>query len=373
MSDSKASSAEVVDDGDPVEKQPASSLASKTELTGSEPQLLHVISLLQKKRAAAAVGAAVSDLPLGGGRRCSVGGGLSLPASATLLAAMAPATENNNNDSKKDSSSNSLQLPGVAPHQRRKFSFPAALQSNLLGGLDATLPARRRLSNVSDAVSRKFSNTIGWRSTIPVDHIVQQGRTLCGQYVRSRLKRSGLFSRKCGLQRLRSAASLPGGYVVREVFPEMLGVGVELERMHPKLYAGVARQASCSPGGGVLASDKAAGQLLLAVARELLRTELTWAKVVSLYAVAGGLAVDCVRQGHPEYLGSIVESMGEVLEEELAVWIADNGGWPGLLNYCRPPINDYSFGATVMLVTAVVFSTLLLILFLRWFGKFAPL
>ncbi|XP_039279201.1 bcl-2-related ovarian killer protein isoform X2 [Nilaparvata lugens] len=322
--------------------------------------------LLQKKRAAAAaagaVGAAVGDLPPpGGGRRCS-------------LSTMALTSENNNNDSKKDTSSNSLQLPGVAPHHRRKFSFPAALQSNLLGGLDATLPARRRLSNVSDAVTRKFSNTIGWRSAIPVDHIVQQGRTLCGQYVRCRLKRSGLFSRKCGLQRLRSAASLPGGYVVREVFPEMLGVGVELERMHPKLYAGVARQAWSSGGcGGVLASDKAASQLLLAIARELLRTEPTWAKVVSLYAVAGGLAVDCVRQGHPEYLGSIVESMGDVLEEDLAVWIADNGGWPGLLNYCRPPANDYSFGATVMLVTAVVFSTLLLILFLRWFGKFTPL
>lgn len=219
----------------------------------------------------------------------------------------------------------SLQLP---PPQRRKFSFPAALHSNLLGLAEPTGQARRRFSNVSDVVSRKFSNTIGWRSSsIPIQDIVTQGKTLCGQYIRCRLKRSGMFSRKCGLQRLRSAASLPGGYVVREVFPELLGVGQELERMHPKLYIGVARQASSSPGGGVLATDKAVNTVLTSVARELLRSEMTWAKVVSLYAVAGGLAVDCVRQGHPEYLQSIIESMGEVLEEEVASWIGENGGW----------------------------------------------
>ncbi|XP_075211866.1 uncharacterized protein LOC142318991 isoform X2 [Lycorma delicatula] len=264
-----------------------------------------------------------------------------------------------------------LQLP---PPQRRKFSFPAALHSNLLGLAEPTVQARRRFSNVSDVVSRKFSNTIGWRSSsVPIQDIVAQGKTLCGQYIRCRLKRSGMFSRKCGLQRLRSAASLPGGYVVREVFPELLGVGQELERMHPKLYVGVARQASPTPGGGVLATDKAVSTVLTSVARELLRSEMTWAKVVSLYAVAGGLAVDCVRQGHPEYLQCIIESMGEVLEEEVASWIGENGGWTGLLNYCKPPTNNLSLATTISLVVAVVLSTLILILFLRWFSRFALL
>lgn len=55
--------------------------------------------------------------------------------------------------------------------------------------------------------------------------------------------------------------------------------------------------------------------------------DLTWGKVVSLYAVAGGLAVDCVRQGHYDYLTSIVEAMEEILEDELAHWIQDKGGW----------------------------------------------
>jgi hypothetical protein len=136
-----------------------------------------------------------------------------------------------------------------------------------------------------------------------------------------------VFSRKCGLQRLRTAASLPGGYVIRDVFPELASIGQELERMYPKLYTSVARQASPSPGGGNLTSEKAAGAVLTAVARELFKVDVTWGKVVSLFAVAGGLAVDCVRQGHPEYLQGLLEAMGEVLEEELAAWIVSNGGW----------------------------------------------
>jgi len=32
------------------------------------------------------------------------------------------------------------------------------------------------------------------------------------------------------------------------------------------------------------------------VARNLLKVDVTWAKIASLYCVAGGLAVDCVRQ-----------------------------------------------------------------------------
>lgn len=54
--------------------------------------------------------------------------------------------------------------------QRRKFSFPAALHSTLLGlndssqdssGSSTQMSARRRFSNVSDAVSRKLSHTLG--------------------------------------------------------------------------------------------------------------------------------------------------------------------------------------------------------------------
>jgi hypothetical protein len=65
----------------------------------------------------------------------------------------------------------------------RKLSFPASLQSNLLSLERAQ---KRRFSNVSDAVSRKLSNTIGWARplTVPTSEVLHQGKTLCAQYIR---------------------------------------------------------------------------------------------------------------------------------------------------------------------------------------------
>ncbi len=56
-----------------------------------------------------------------------------------------------------------------------------------------------------------------------------------------------------------------------------------------------------------ITSEKSVRNVLSSVARELFKSEVSWGRVASLYCVAGGLAVDCVRQGHP----------GEVLERLL--------------------------------------------------------
>ena len=37
--------------------------------------------------------------------------------------------------------------------------------------------------------------------------------------------------------------------------------------------------------------------------------------------------MDCVRQGHPEYLYGLVEAAGLVIERDVANWIANQGGW----------------------------------------------
>ena len=97
--------------------------------------------------------------------------------------------------------------------------------------------------------------------------------------------------------------------------------------MHPKLYVGVARQTNGASAGGIVMTEKSARNILLNVARSLFRADISWAKIVSFYAVAGGLATDCVRQSHIEFLPHIVETFGEIVEEELASWISENGGW----------------------------------------------
>lgn len=109
-------------------------------------------------------------------------------------------------------------------------------------------------------------------------------------------------------------------------------VGEELERMHPRVYSGVARQISRNPGGE-LASEETVPCLMSAVARDLFRSDITWAKVISLFAMAGGLAVDCVRQGHSDYLPRLVDGVTEVIEDELVPWINDNGGWVSIISF----------------------------------------
>lgn len=104
-------------------------------------------------------------------------------------------------------------------------------------------------------------------------------------------------------------------------------IGQELERMHPKLYSGVARQANGACAGGIIIAEKSVRKILLNVARSLFRPDISWAKIVSFYAVAGGLAADCVRQNHIEFISLIIDTVGEIIEEELAPWIHDNGGW----------------------------------------------
>ena len=58
-----------------------------------------------------------------------------------------------------------------------------------------------------------------------------------------------------------------------------------------------------------------------------LSSGVTWGKVVSLYAVAGALAVDCVRHGHPAMVHTIVDCMGEFVRKSLTTWLKKRGGW----------------------------------------------
>lgn len=58
---------------------------------------------------------------------------------------------------------------------RRKFSFPATLHSAALLEVGQREMTRRRLSNVSDVVTRKLSYTIGWKAAqIPAQDIITQ-------------------------------------------------------------------------------------------------------------------------------------------------------------------------------------------------------
>lgn len=299
---------------------------------------------------------------------------------------------------------------------RRKYSFPVALEHGPpFGRSTKSTSARRRFS---DAVSRRLS--LGWRqhygsgasaglfsqqqqesAAWEERQVVAQAKALARRYLRARLKRSGLLHGrgKGGLARLRSATMLiasppssnssssestPLGKVPRSgeigaaspVNHVLLNIGQELESTHPKVFSDVCRQMCIT-----LSSESVARGAISAVGRELFKSEVTWGKVVSLFAMAGGLAVDCVRRGHHDYLPSLVEAVGDVIEEEqLSAWIAHRGGWMALVYHFRPErleqgsLNYFSVSQTCLvgIITALSASVLLLIaVLLRWSGKFS--
>ncbi|XP_037900407.1 bcl-2-related ovarian killer protein isoform X2 [Glossina fuscipes] len=253
---------------------------------------------------------------------------------------------------------------------KRKFSFPATLHSSALLEQYHQQSTRRRLSNVSDAVTRKLSYTIGWKSQqISAQDIITQGCCLCGQYIKRRLRRSGLFNKKLGLQRIRSIMRVTTTTVVREVFPAVLVLGDELERMHPRVYNGIARQICRNPGGEFQSVDTV-NLLLSAVARDLFRLNITWSKIVSLFAIAGGLSADCVRQGHSEYLPKLMESVSDIIEDELVPWINENGGWLGMNNHVLPATKKLKPLEWSTIVICGIFGLFVLYVIVKFFLTF---
>lgn len=56
---------------------------------------------------------------------------------------------------------------------------------------------------------------------------------------------------------------------------------------------------------------------------------------MAVFAVAGGLAVDCVRQEQPAVVYTIEECLGEFVRKSLVPWLRRRGGWVSFrVNHC---------------------------------------
>ncbi|XP_039345826.1 bcl-2-related ovarian killer protein isoform X2 [Mauremys reevesii] len=190
----------------------------------------------------------------------------------------------------------------------------------------------------------------------PTDkELVSQAKVLCRDYIHSRLLRAGI-----GWSKPEHSAPIPGGRLA-EVSSVLLRLGDtaaheaaeacgsqeemelagairsqelpvpmakwpqkgdELEYIRPNIYRNIARQLNIS-----LHSETVVTDAFLAVAAQIFTAGITWGKVVSLYAVAAGLAVDCVRQAQPAMVHAIVDCLGEFVRKTLVTWLKRRGGW----------------------------------------------
>ncbi|XP_014380779.1 bcl-2-related ovarian killer protein isoform X1 [Alligator sinensis] len=151
----------------------------------------------------------------------------------------------------------------------------------------------------------------------PTDkELVSQAKVLCRDYIHSRLIRVGI-----GWSKPEYSAPFPGGKLA-EVSSILLRLGDELEHIRPNLYRNIARQLNIS-----LHSETVVTDAFLAVGAQIFTAGITWGKVASLYAVAAGLAVDCVRHAQPAMVHTIVDCLGEFVRKTLVTWLKRRGGW----------------------------------------------
>ncbi|XP_044523604.1 bcl-2-related ovarian killer protein [Gracilinanus agilis] len=155
----------------------------------------------------------------------------------------------------------------------------------------------------------------------PTDkELVSQAKALGREYIHSRLIRAGLVWSKP-----EAKTPTPGGKLA-EVASILLRLGDELEYIRPNVYRNIARQLNIS-----LQSESVVTDAFLAVATQIFAAGITWGKVVSLYAVAAGLAVDCVKQAQPAMVHTIVDCLGEFVRKTLVTWLKRRGGWADIM------------------------------------------
>ena len=103
----------------------------------------------------------------------------------------------------------------------------------------------------------------------------------------------------------------------------LMYVGEALEVKHPTVYTEILQQLNVR----TTLAEVNLKKLFMSVAKELFVEGINWPKIVSFFAFAGGLAVDCVLNGSSIHITRVKTWTVEFIENELVEWILSQGGW----------------------------------------------
>lgn len=103
----------------------------------------------------------------------------------------------------------------------------------------------------------------------------------------------------------------------------LIYVGEALEVKHPTVYTEILQQLNVRAS----LADVNMKRLFMNVAKELFAEGINWPKIVSFFAFAGGLAVDCVLNGSSIHVTRVKNWTVEYIENDLVDWLISQGGW----------------------------------------------
>ena len=193
---------------------------------------------------------------------------------------------------------------------------------------------------------------------ITKEEVINDARSLCSDYVEDRLIRSGLnlkhrkitptssigsrteeYDISCRLnltvksERLASLEALQilterrhssdgCKLTIDDISKVSMYVGECLELRHTNVYTDVLQQLNVRS-----LAEVNMRRLFMSVAKELFVEGINWSKIISLFAFAGGLAVDCVLNGSSVHVTRVKHWTVDYIEAELLEWVLAQGGW----------------------------------------------
>lgn len=224
-------------------------------------------------------------------------------------------------------SSNSS-IDSYAHNDRRRGSYRGGSSHRFSGGLveetseAATLmtfvhSTSHALKRTRKALRRAFRAVFVIRPSRPrlvcEAEVMEQVGWVCKDYIVARLVARDLMSRRTG--------------IVPTNWPQsrhVVAAGSALEALYPRIYSNVSRKLCLT-----MSSPKLVRNTLIAVLEVMFECSITWAKIVSMMAVAGLYAEECASQGHPDFVHEVVEAVLDFTAGHLLPWLVSQGGWDG--------------------------------------------
>jgi len=133
----------------------------------------------------------------------------------------------------------------------------------------------------------------------------------------------------------------------------LIAVGELLERRHSAVYNDVFTQLNISVLSEITLKKAHSG-----VAKQIFADGISWAKIVSLFAFTGALAVECVANGANTYVARLKTWTVQFTADYLSEWIILHDGWGGLAENFAEDQKSVTpiFVLTLLIIGVLLFS-----------------
>ncbi|CAH1251252.1 BAK1 [Branchiostoma lanceolatum] len=129
-----------------------------------------------------------------------------------------------------------------------------------------------------------------------------------------------------------------------EVGRKLAMIGDEIENRYESEFKAMIKTLRVTPS--------TAYEAFAGVARRLFRDGINWGRIAALLCFGYRMAVDVLERGIPDFVRQIIKYVVQfIISERIARWIAEHGGWRGVLSYT---LNEgFQALGTVFVVAAV--------------------